>query len=177
MTLAIILTIFAVVVIIVLSGSAIQRKRQLSVNPKPAKQIQSIDIEAFRNLVDPAEREYLRRSLPSSEFRTVQRERLRAMLAYVYAVNRNAALLSSIAQRAVSSNDPSTAEAARQLVNNALFLRLNATLALAQIYSSLALGSNIGAAPILQGYIRLTGSAMLLGRLQNPAAPVRISAT
>jgi len=36
--------------------------------------------------------------------------------------------------------------------------------------------SGLAAAPVLHSYEQLNGSAMLLGRLQNPAAPVRIAA-
>jgi hypothetical protein len=69
-------------------------------------------------------------------------------------------------------------EAARRLVDNALLLRRNATFALLKIYFAMAwLNSVPAAAPILHGYEQLNGSAMLLGRLQNPTASVRISAT
>jgi hypothetical protein len=48
-------------------------------------------------------------------------------------------------------------------------------LALLKIYIVLA-WPNVGfaATPILDGYEHLSGSAMLLGRLQNPTAPVRL---
>ncbi|HET6180312.1 MAG TPA: hypothetical protein VFE61_25545, partial [Candidatus Sulfotelmatobacter sp.] len=69
-------------------------------------------------------------------------------------------------------------EAARQMVSDAILLRQNAALALCRIGVALAWPhSGLAAAPVLRGYERLNGSAMLLGRLQNPAAPVRISAT
>jgi len=62
-------------------------------------------------------------------------------------------------------------------VNSALLLRRNAAFALLRIYIALAWpNSGLAAVPILHGYERLNGAAMLLGRLQNPAAPVRISA-
>ena len=43
--------------------------------------IRSIDIEAFRNLVDPAEGEFLRCALSPKEFRAIKRERAWAALA------------------------------------------------------------------------------------------------
>ena len=134
--------------------------------------------QAFRNLVDPAEDDYLRRRLPAAEFRLVQRQRLRAMAAYVQTAGRNAAVLVRIGQGALTAADVRTAEAARRLVDNALLLRRNAAFALLRIYVALAWpNSGLAVDPILHGYERLNGSAMLLGRLQNPAAPVRISAT
>ena len=55
---------------------------------------------------------------------------------------------------------------------------VNATIALLRIYVALAWPqSALVAAPILHGYEQLSGRAMLLGRLQNPAVPVRISAS
>jgi hypothetical protein len=42
-----------------------------------------VDIAAFRNLVDPAEEEFLRENLPPSLFRSIQRERLLTAVEYV----------------------------------------------------------------------------------------------
>jgi hypothetical protein len=100
------------------------------------------------------------------------------MAAYVHAAERNAAVLIVIGQKALTAPDAETAEAARRLVDNALLLRRNAALARFRIYLALAWpNSGLAAAPILHGYEKLNGSAMLLGRLQNPVAPVRISVT
>ena len=70
----------------------------------------------------------------------------------------------------MGSPDPRTAEAARRLVDQALLLRRNAVVALFRIYVALAWpNAGLAAAPILEGYRDLSGAAMLLGRLQNPA--------
>ena len=178
MTLAIILIIAAALGLIFLLAYSVSRSLQVSSKTGLAGQIQPLDVEAFRNLVDPAEREYLRRRLRAAEFRTVQRERLRAMAAYIQVAARNAAVLIQIGNAALASSDSRTVEAAHQLVDRAQTLRMNAGLALLRIYIAMAWpDSGLAAAPILSGYERLNGSAMLLGRLQNPAVPVRISAT
>jgi hypothetical protein len=177
MILVIILIFAAAFALTVILGIAVSRSLQVSTKPGLAGQIQPIDIEAFRNLSDPAEDEYLRRRLPASELRAVQRERLRAMAAYVQAAGRNAAILILIGQRALGVDDAHTAEAARQLVNDALLLRRNAAFALIRIYLALVWPhAGFAAAPVLDGYRHLSSSAMLLGRLQNPSAAVRISA-
>jgi hypothetical protein len=177
MTLAIILVIAAALALIFILGVAFSRSLQISAGASLANQIHPIDVEAFRTLVDPAEDDYLRRRLPAAEFRLVRRERLRAMAAYVQTAGRNAAVLVRMGQAALTSANPDTAEAARRLVDNALLLRRNAAFALLRIYLALAWpNSGLAATPILHGYEQLNGSAMLLGRLQNPAAPVRISA-
>jgi hypothetical protein len=178
MTLAIILVIAAALALMFILGVAVSRSLQVSAGASLAQQIQPIDVEAFRILVDPAEDDYLRRRLSAAEFRLVQRKRLRATAAYVQVAGRNAAVLIRLGQGALTARDTDTAEAARRLLDNALLLRRNAAFALLRIYVALAWPtSGLAAAPILQGYEQLNGSAMLLGRLQNPAAPVRISAT
>jgi hypothetical protein len=142
-----------------------------------ATQIQPVDVEAFRNLADPRESEYLRSRLPRGEFRRIQRARLRAAAAYVQAVGRNAVLLIGIGQLALNSENVEMVEAARKLTDEALLLRRNAGVTLLRIYIRLIWpDAGFAATPILEGYQRLSGSAMLLSRLQNPAATLRISA-
>lgn len=176
MTIAIILVIAAVLALVFILGVTLSRSLQISGNASLAKQIRPIDVQAFRNLVDPAEDDYLRRRLPAADFRIVRRQRLRAMAAYVQLAGRNAAVLVRMGQAAMTG-DAQTADAARRLVDNALLLRRNAAFALLRIYIALAWpNSGLAAVPVLQGYEQLNGAAMLLGRLQNPAAPVHISA-
>jgi hypothetical protein len=175
MTIAIILVVAAALALIFILSITAARTLQISAGTALA-QIQPIDVEAFRNLVDPVEDDYLRRCLPALQFRMVRRERLRAMAAYIQAASRNAAVLVRMGQAALAAGDAPTAEAARRLVDNALLLRRNAAFALLKIYIALAWpSSGLAAAPVLRRYEQLSGAAMLLGRLQNPAAPVRIS--
>lgn len=177
MTLAIVLVIAAALALILILSLSFSKGLQAS-KGDIVSQLQPIDVEAFRNLVNPSEGDYLRRRLPPAEFRRVQRERLLAMAAYVRLANHNAALLVHLGQGALAVNDARTAEAARELVDNALLLRRNATFAMVKIYAALVWPrSAFAAAPVLLGYEQLSGSAMLLGRLQNPATPVRLSAT
>lgn len=144
--------------------------------PEANQQFEIIDLDAFRNLVDPAETQYLRRRLPAPEFRRVQRARLRAMASYIQAAGQNATSLMKIGQSALEGSDAQTSQAARELVDNAARLRRNATFALFRIYVALAWpNAGLMADPILHDYERVNGSAMLLGRLQNPAARQHIS--
>jgi hypothetical protein len=175
MTLAIVLVIAAALSLIFILSVTFSRNLHTS-GGQPGV-IQPVDLEAFRTLIDPTDDDYLRRQLPGADFRAVRRERLRAMAAYVQVAGHNATVLVRVGQSALAANDPQTAEAARQLVNQALLLRRNATFALLKIYVGLAWpNSDPLASPILHGYEQLSGSAMLLGRLQDPAVPVRISA-
>ena len=178
MTVAIILVFAAALALVFVLRIAVSRRLQIPGTAGLTAQIQPIDVDAFRNLINPAEDRYLRFRLPDAEFRLVRRVRLRAMAAYVQAAGRNAEILVRMGQSALTSADPHTAEAARRLVNDALLLRRNAVFALLRIYAALAWpNSGLAAMPVLDGYERLNGPAMLLGRLQNPDVPVRISAS
>ena len=53
----------------------------------------AIDIAAFRNLISLQEENHLRDRLPAAEFRRIQRERMRAAVAYIRAALQNAAIL------------------------------------------------------------------------------------
>jgi hypothetical protein len=177
MNLAIVLVIAAVAALGVILRLAVTRSLQVKHKDNLAATIRPIDMEAFRNLINPAEDEYLRRRLPTPEFRLVRRARLRAMAAYVQVAGKNATALVRVGEIALANGDPRVAVAARQLVNDALLLRRNATVALARIYLALAWpDSEFAAVRVVDRYERLSGSAMLLGRLQNPAAVVRLSA-
>jgi hypothetical protein len=176
MTLAIILVVCAVVTLILILRITVSRSLLLSKSDDSSPKIEPIDIEAFRNLIDAAESEHLYHRLPSGEFRRVQRERLRAAAAYIRVAGRNATALVTIGQAALAAADPRTTEAAHQLINSGLLLRQNATLALLRIYLAMAWPqASLSASPVLNSYEHLSRSAMLLGRLQNPAVPVRIS--
>ena len=174
MNLAIIIVISAALALAIILSLAVTQNLQAKRSANLAVTIRPIDIEAFRNLIDPAEESYLRRRLPPAHFRVVRRERLRAMAAYVQVAGSNAAMLVRMGQAALASGDPQVAGAAQQLVNDALRLRRNSPVALLRIYLALAWpNSAFAAARVVERYERLSGTAMLLGRLQNPAVPVR----
>jgi len=178
MNLAIVLVIAAVLALGIILRLAVTQSLQAKRTAGLAVvAIRPIDIEAFRNLINPAEDDYLRRLLPPAQFRVVRRERLRAMAAYVHVVGSNATVLVRVGEAALAGGDARVAGAAQQLVNDALLLRRNTTVALARIYLALAWpNSGFAAVRVVERYEQLSGTAMLLGRLQNPAVPVRLSA-
>jgi hypothetical protein len=176
MNLAIILVVAAAVALGIILRLAVTGSLQARGNSGLVATVRPIDVEAFRNLINPAEDDYLRRRLPPTQFRLVRRERLRAMAAYVQVAANNAAVLVRIGQAALASADPRVLGAAQQVVNDALLLRRNTTVALARIYLALAWpNSGFAAVRVVDRYEQLSGAAMLLGRLQNPAVPVRLS--
>jgi len=135
----------------------------------PREHIRAVDVEAFRNLVDPDEEEFLRTNLPPAEFRRIQRERLRVAVEYVSCAAQNAAILLRVADAGRRSADPATAEAAEKLVDNAIRLRLYASLAIPRLYLGMILpGAHIAPVRIAESYEQMTRLFVLLKCLQYP---------
>lgn len=84
---------------------------------------QKVDVEAFANLVDPAEERFLRESLPAAEFRQLQRIRVRVAWEYLGRVGQNAQLMVQAGQIIERHNSGVEAERARAHVLNAMRLR------------------------------------------------------
>jgi hypothetical protein len=116
-----------------------------------------VDIDAFRNLIDPAEEDFLRRNLPTGEFRVIQRERLRAAVEYVSCAAHNAAVLVRLGEAARASSDPKIAQAGRQLLDSALRLRLYALLSMIRLYLGIAFpGAHLSAGSLADNYQHLS---------------------
>ena len=135
-----------------------------------SSKISDVDVEAFQNLVDPQEEEFLRENLATADFRAVQRERLKAALDYVGALSQNGALLLQLGQAAKASADPRVAEAGQHIVDNAVRLRLYALRVRARLYLKIALPTaKLEPAGVVNEYQEASNWASLLHRLQHPA--------
>ena len=149
-------------------GLAIRRPEDL------AGLIRPVDVEAFRNLIDPAEEQFLRSNLPPAEFRKIQRERLRAAADYVSCAAQNAAMLIRMGEAARTSPEPSVAEAAEKLVDTAIRLRILAFQAIAKLYWGIIFPSaKLPSVGLAENYERMTGLVLLLSRVQT--APRNLS--
>jgi hypothetical protein len=135
-----------------------------------AAQLRPIDVNAFRNLIDEREEEYLRAHLPGSEFRSIHRERMLAAVEYVWCATRNTSILMSLGEAAKQSSDPAVVAAADKLMENALRLRLYAIRAVPRMYLSMLLPS-AGRAPqfVAETYDTMIRQAVVLGCLRHPA--------
>jgi hypothetical protein len=123
-------------------------------------QTRQVDIEAFRNLTDPAEEEFLRANLSPGEFRSIQRERLRVAVEYINSAAHNAAILLRVGELARQSSDPEIVHAGQQLLDSALRLRLYALLTTTRLYVGIALpGTRLADNTLLDGYQRLRALA------------------
>jgi hypothetical protein len=134
-----------------------------------SQQVETVDLEAFRNLTDPAEEQFLREQLKPEEFKTIQRERLRTAIAYVGGVSHNAGVLLSLGQSARENADPLIAEAGRSLVDEALRLRLYSTLTRSKLWMRyLFPEAQFQPSGIVDRYQHATEGAVRLGRMQYP---------
>jgi hypothetical protein len=134
-----------------------------------------IDIEAFRNIIDPVEEEFLRANLPTGEFRSVQRQRLLAASEYVSSAAHNAAVLLRLGQAGLHHADPTVAAAARQLVENALRLRIYALLSLAKLYVRFAVPeARLSSESLAENYQQLRSLAGYLALTESPARAARL---
>ena len=152
MTLAIALVVIAAIFLIAIVRLAVSRNLQISKQTSLAGQISPIDIEAFRNLANPSEDEFLRQRLPGGEFPAAYAAYGCAPCAPISrAAGRNAAVLIEIGQAALASNNASTVEAASQLIDQALLLRRNAIFALLRIQLALVWPTaGLAAVPVLR---------------------------
>jgi hypothetical protein len=178
MTITLLSILFAVVALVLFVLRSFGMGRVLMDEAKLSEQIRPVDLDAFQNLTDPEEEEFLRANLPAAEFRMIQRQRLRAAIEYVGGVSHNAALLLQLGQTARRSPDARIADTGRNLVDNALRLRLYSSLAICKLCLRIAFpGAVLQPAGIVDRYQRMTDGAAQLGRLQYPSRGALISRT
>jgi hypothetical protein len=99
------------------------RTRQVDLE-KAVQAFRSLDIEAFRNLVDSGEEAFLRDHLSPKKFREIKRQRAWAAFIYAREAGRAAAALAKIGQAAQQSSDPEIAASGIPVAENAFRLRL-----------------------------------------------------
>jgi hypothetical protein len=172
MTITIILVFVAILALLSFVWRAKGRTSTSAVLESPASHLRSVDVEAFRNLIDPAEEDYLRERLAPAAFRTIRRERLRAAADYVRGAAHNAAVLMAVAEAARRSPDAATVEAADRLVANAIQLRFYALQAMARLYVGIVVpGAHVSSVRIAERYEQITRQVVMLG-LQHPTPGV-----
>ena len=167
------ITIFLVIGIVpaLIFALYIARRRVLSGQSydELSRQLVPVDIAAFRNLVDPNETLYLREKLAPAAFRTVQRQRQIAALAYVKAVAHNAALLIAMANPARTSPNPEVASTAQKVVEQALQLRIRSLLAILKLLAGIALpGLSVAGSSIADRYQRVSSGFVDFVHLSRP---------
>jgi hypothetical protein len=151
-------------------NSSVNRLEDLAGRTRP------VDLEAFRNLVDPGEEDFLRANLLPRQFRAVQRERMRAALEYVQNTAHNAAFLLRMGEAATQSADPRIAQTGEQLIDTALRLRAYALLSVAKLYVRIVFPeARLSYGRLVDKYQHLGALASQLTRMQHPTQAARLS--
>jgi hypothetical protein len=156
----------------------LERRRYSSVNQLEdlAGRTRPVDLEAFRNLVNPKEEDFLRDSLLPREFRAVQRDRMRAALSYIHNTAYNAKFLLRVGAAAARSPDPRIAQAGRQLTDQALRLRAYALLSSAKLWMRIAFPqARASYGRLADKYQSLSALAGQLALMQHPAHAARLT--
>ncbi len=136
MSSTIVFVLIAFVLVVLFAYLATRRTRDLPDLDRTVTAIRSLDMEAFRNLVDPEEEEFLRTSLPAQAFRRIKRERARTALIYVKELSRASLQFARFGGAAQRNPDPVIAAWGQQIANSAIYLRLRALDASAQLILS-----------------------------------------
>jgi hypothetical protein len=136
MSTTIIFVLIAFVLLVFFAALATRRTKDLPDLNRTITAIRTLDMEAFRNLVDPEEDEFLRASLPARKFRSVKRERSRTALVYVKELSKVSLQFARFGEAAQRSPDPVTVAWGKQMANSAIYLRLRALDASAQLILS-----------------------------------------
>src|SRR5947209_17658539 len=79
----VITVVFAAGLALALAMIASRREKQISGLQDVESQWRKVDMASFLNLTDPAEERFLRRNLPATEFRRIERERIQVMWEYL----------------------------------------------------------------------------------------------
>ena len=106
-------------------------------NVRSNKDLAPVDLEAFRNLTDPREVDFLRANLSAREFRRIQRTRLRAVASYITAISEHAGKLVVVGRSASAHPDPEVAATGGELVQRAFQLKLWCSFSLLKLNATL----------------------------------------
>src|SRR5450755_220936 len=132
----------------------------------------SLDIGAFRNLIDPHEEVFLRDNLPPAKFREIKRQRAWAAILYAWEVGGAASALAQLGQAAQRSTDPRTAASGVQLSENAFRLRLQSIRACLHLLTGIILPDlrTHSIPTLVDQYERASENLLRLGRF-SPVSP------
>jgi hypothetical protein len=131
----------------------------------------SLDVEAFRNLVDSNEEAFLRNHLSPRKFREIKRQRAWAAFIYAREAGRAATALAKVGQAAQRSSDPKIAASGVQVAENAFRLRLQTMAACLRLLAEILLPDLQARSlpPLVDQYERAAETLFRLGRSSSGA--------
>ena len=144
------------------------RTRQVDLE-KAVQAFRSLDIEAFRNLLDSAEEAFLRENLSPKKFREIKRQRAWAALIYAWEAGRAATALAKIGQAAQRNSDPKIAASGVQVAESAFRLRLQTVRACPRLLTGILLPDleSRSLPPLVDQYERAADTLFRLGRFSS----------
>jgi hypothetical protein len=158
----------AFIALVILAYVAIRNRTRRVDLEETVQAFRSLDIEAFRNLVDPAEEAYLSDHLPPRKFREIKRQRAWAALLYAWEAGRAATALARIGQAAQRSLDPEIAASGVQVAEDAFRLRLQSVRVSLRLLTEVLLpGLSSRSLPSLDQYDRAAETLFRLGRFPS----------
>lgn len=136
---------------------------------KAVEAFRSLDIAAFRNLVDSDEEAFLRENLPPKKFREIKRQRAWAAFIYAWEAGGAATALAKVGQAAQRSSDPQVAASGAQLSENAFRLRLQTLGACARLLTEVLLPDlrSQSLPPVVDQYEQTSQTLFRLGRFSS----------
>lgn len=120
---------------------ALRRNRGLGHVEQAVQAIRSLDIEAFRTLMDPDEDTYLHEHLPDRMLKKIRRERSRVALLYMKELSAASLQFARIGDTARRSPDPVVASWGKEIANSAIYLRLRTLETIMQLQVSVTFPS------------------------------------
>jgi hypothetical protein len=141
MSTTLLFVLIAFVLLVLFAYFAVRRTKDVPNLDRASTDMRALDIEAFRNLVDPEEEAFLRARLPAPEFKKIKRERARVAFAYVRALSHASLQFARFGDTARRSPDPVIAASGKQIADSAINLRLRALDAGAQLMVAAAFPS------------------------------------
>lgn len=163
----------ALLLSMVRSGSGVPVSRVEDLEGK----IETIDLIAFRNLIDPDEAQLLRKNLPARAYRKVQRLRTRAAIAYVCSVYHNAGLTIRLAQQLISSPDITIRREAENIQELSVQSRIFAIRSLVKLTGSFVFPqSPVSLQELATSYVNIAERMEMLCTLTAPLYTSRIAA-
>jgi hypothetical protein len=176
MTITVLLVLFAAVALLLFIVRGLSASYRTTDEAELIRSIRPVDMEAFQNLIDPAEDEFLRNRLPQKEFQSIRRERARAALEYLGGVSHNAGILLQLGHAARSSPETQVAQSGKELEQEASRLRLYTTLARCKLCVRFVFPEvSLQIPGLVARYQQVTEEAVQLKRLRYPGRAALVS--
>ncbi len=159
-----------IVIILALGAIGLFYTAARSRKKRATQKIRPVDMQAFQVITSRDDEIFLRRRLPSREFRRLKRRRIRVTALYLKRMANNAAVVMRIGEMARSSTNPDVALVAAQMSETASRIRLQCIVAFAKLSIEFAVPSlQLNPATLDSSYQALRDNFARLGQLQDSA--------